>query len=236
MLVLLGFLLQSTPSLIGARVRQSEARQAFLFFSTFGGGNRGSLAVALTAPALMPVFILIDLGNFLSLTLLFPWLAQRQTARDKLSLTAFAPVYWSLTAFVVGMTLHETHPGSPVIDDLYPPVKWALVALTSFQIGQALHFNKACLTWVLRYYWRVRLMALILPVALVLAWPGLSWEEPLLALLLFAILPVSSLAVSMLPQDAGQEFRERLSCAVTASTALYLILLLAALGLHRWLG
>lgn len=63
-LFLLGVLLQLIPSLLGAVQSKSSLSKPFLLFGTYGGGNRGTLALSILSPPLLPIFILIDLGNF----------------------------------------------------------------------------------------------------------------------------------------------------------------------------
>ena len=50
----------------------AKLKPYLLAYSTYGGGNRGVLAISLLAPTLLSDFLIMDLGIFLSLIVLFP--------------------------------------------------------------------------------------------------------------------------------------------------------------------
>lgn len=224
-LIGVGVLIQAVPALLSLVSDSAKHRAALLIFSTYGGGNRGSLALSLLAPWLLPIFILIDLGNFLSLVLLFPWIVRRQHLRGRVQARSFGALPWTIAAVAFGVTSASLWPGSELASRLLVPVKYLLVALTSVQIGLALKFDHACLRWTVRNMLLVRLVALAVAASLLFAVPEPNWREPFYVLCLFALLPVSSLVVSMLPDNVAQDFEKQVSCSVAASTLLFVVLL-----------
>ena len=72
---------------------------------------------------------------------------------------------------------------------------------------------------------QVRLIALVVPLLVAVALVPDTLHGAIPVLLLFASLPVSSLAVSLLPNEADQTFQQQLACAVTASTLIFLLIL-----------
>lgn len=232
---MLGGLLQLIPSAIGASLGEKHYGKEFLLFSTFGGGNRGTLALSLLSPALLPIFVLIDLGNFMSLILFYPslikWgLQQRNTNNKKNS--NIASLFTSLLILATGFTLNNTDMGlkSGVIENIHHIIKILLIVLTSLQIGLHLQLNKSCLKWTLKNLIKVRLISLILPLLLAIWLIPDTLNGTILVLLLFSILPVSSLVVSLLPKETDTIFQQQLACAVTASTAIFLVILIILLS------
>lgn len=228
-LVMLGALLQLIPSIIGALLAEKSHGKTFLLFSTFGGGNRGTLALSLLSPALLPIFILIDLGNFLSLILFYPLLVMwgmQQKVTDKKN-SNISSLFTTLLILVCGFSLHVLSIGleSAWVVNTHYVIKLLLIALTSLQIGLNLQGSKDCLKWTLVGLFRVRIIALALPLLLT-AWlmPD-AVNEVIPVLLLFSLLPVSSLVVSILPRETDTIFQQQLACAVTASTAIFLVIL-----------
>ena len=228
-LVMLGALLQLIPSIIGALLGEKFHGKTFLLFSTFGGGNRGTLALSLLSPALLPIFILIDLGNFLSLILFYPLLVMwgmQQKVTDKKN-SNISSLFTTLLILVCGFSLHVLSIGleSAWVVNAHYVIKLLLIALTSLQIGLNLQGSKDCLKWTLVGLFRVRIIALALPLLLT-AWlmPD-AVNEVIPVLLLFSLLPVSSLIVSILPRETDTIFQQQLACAVTASTAIFLVIL-----------
>ena len=235
LLIGLGVALQAVPALIGMAIGNRGAGPAFLLFSTYGGGNRGTLAVTLLAPSLLPDFMLIDLGNLLSLILLFrlsarPYLAEtggRQRSARFLAAT--------VAAILAGVALRHLAAAAAPLHGVALGVKSLLIALTSLQIGLALRVSRSSLRWVLAGLCRVRLTALVIPAAacLLLAGDRAGGILPLLGL--FAILPVSSLAASLLPADIDDEIRHRLSDAMVGSTVVtVMVIALVAAGRLVW--
>lgn len=233
-LILLGGILQLIPALIGSVIGSQEYGRAFLIFSTFGGGNRGALALSLLSPALLPVFVLIDLGNFLALILFYPtlvkWGLSEKLVR-RVSKPSFIPLLTSIAILLVGIFLHTLSYGleNGITRNLHQSLKWLLIVLTSLQIGIYLTFNTRCFIWTLKNLIQVRLIALILPLLIALSFISEA-HEVVSVLFLFAILPVSSLVVSILPNNITQAFQQQLACAVTASTFIFLIVLLIVAG------
>lgn len=238
-LILLGGLLQITPAIIGSLFGNNTHGQAFLLFSTFGGGNRGTLALSLLSPALLPIFVLIDLGNFLSLILFYPALIRwglSDKKDNRASSPSFMPLLTSVSVLVIGFTLHSLGYGleNGVTANLHQVLKWLLIVLTSLQIGIHLTLDTRCLIWTLKSMIQVRLVALVLPLlfALWLIPDATHGATPIL--LLFAVLPVSSLVIGLLPPDTDQAFQQQLACAVTASTLIFLMIL-ATVALMKFL-
>lgn len=223
LLILLGGLLQAVPALIGMILGPRKDGAAFLLFSTYGGGNRGTLAVTLLMPSLLPEFMLLDLGNLLSLILLFQLSASRfATGSQKGGLKSLG---LTIAAIGGGIAMRQWVGATELLHQAFGLVKLLLVAVTSLQIGLSLKLDLASLRWVLASWWRVRPLALALPLLLLLILRPEDMGRYLPLLLLFAVLPISSMAASLLPTGASDEIKEKLSTALVGSNLLYIALL-----------
>lgn len=239
-LVMLGALLQLVPSMIGALLSDRYYRKEFLLFSTFGGGNRGTLALSLLAPTLLPVFVLMDLGNFLSLILFYPFLIrwkikQKEIANENNS--EIISLFVTLLILMIGLLLNNINieASHGIKENIHYTIKFLLIALTSFQIGLHLKINKTCLRWTFNGLIKVRLISLVIPLLLASWLVPDALSEAIPVLLLFSILPVSSLVVSLLPKETDRLFQQQLACAVTASTAIFLTILVTIVMVRNFL-
>lgn len=227
-LAMAGALLHVIPlglCLLLARHRPEPARW-LLAYSTYGGGNRGVLAVLLLAPQLLADFLVLDLGIFLSLLLCYPVAVRLFDTRQQhqmLQLASFRPALQSLALILAGMLLHAISPDALQPDRLFVLAKYSLLILVSLYLGLSLN---------LRVQQPGReLLALLatrsLGVAgtLLIAWllfppPSLHALLPLTAL--YFCLPASSLAPQLTPEP---QLRDWMAQRVAISSLLYLLLL-----------
>jgi|GEM_PF-4033532 len=231
LLVAMGALMQAVPALIGMMIGPKGDGPAFLLFSTYGGGNRGTLAITLLAPSLLPDFMLMDLGILLSLLLLFQLAARRYSQAGSSNKPALRYFLLTVTAILCGIALRQGAGPSPALRELFGGVKGLMVALTSLQIGLNLRISRQSLAWVLSGLWKVRLSALVVPALLLTLMDGDSRNRIIPLLGLFAVLPVSSLAVSLLPDRADGALQEKLSTALVGSSAFYILAVAGLEGL-----
>ena len=228
-LLSIGGLLQLIPSVIGVLLKKQSHRESFLLFGTYGGGSRGMLALSILSPALLPVFIIIDLGNFLALIIFYPSLLKfgLQKKSEKIHTKPdFHPLVISLFIIMAGLLLnHYASDFKPSLIHIF--LKYVLIGVTSFQIGAYLSINLKCISWTLKSMLVVRFIALLLPLLFVFFLPPNIQNDAFLVILLFSILPVSSIAISLLPQNIDNSFQESLSCSVTASTVIFISIIMA---------
>lgn len=223
-LLLVGGLLQIIPSLFGVLVKNNSYRTSFLLFGTYGGGSRGMLALSILSPALLPIFIIIDLGNFLALILFYPLLLKlglRKEHNQTIEKSNYYTLLISLTVIAISLLLNK-YVTSFNITTTHIFLKYLLIALTSFQIGVYLSINLKCILWTFKSILIVRFMAILMPLLLIFCLSPNGKNDIYIVIFLFSVLPVSSIAVSLLPQNADSSFQESLSCAVTASTLIFI--------------
>jgi len=194
--------IQLFPTLVGfglMKLGRDEQAANFFSFATFGGGNRGVwLLVTLAASDLLGGFVIADLGNFLSLLLFYPLLQGHAYGR-----------VWLKDAIVIlgliglGLLLHRF---------ILSLEEMMIVALTGLKF--VLNFTVAAqlglgLDWqsVKHKVWRILLRmfvvrSIVFTPALALYWYG--FELVALPLLVFVILPTSSIAPSL----CSEQYRE----------------------------
>ncbi len=229
-LLLAGVLLQALPATYAAlRYRRGDDASAWLIFSTYGGGNRGVLLLGLAYPAALRDFMVVDLGNFLSLVILLP-LLQRWACIGAAAPGGWgarlSPLWAPLSAIALGLALRLAPELTTHVPTLATLTKQLLGVGIALHLGLQFHFQGLALRRLPFDWLRVRLpsvgLAALTASGLLLALGRTPGIEPLVAILVFTLLPVSSLLPGLCA-EAG--LARRATQAVVASSLLFLLLL-----------
>lgn len=227
LLFLLGILLQIVPITIALFLKNYSASKAFLLFGTYGGGNRGTLVLSILSPAVLPVFILVDLGNFFSLILFYPIFSKFILKGKNKYSPQQSLIYFIVSLFVIitGIILNF-YTENIIPDEIYSLLKILLISSTSFQIGIYLFLDKQCLIWSISWLLIVRSISLIIPIITAFIFLESIYNDIFIVLVLFSILPISSLVVSLQPENLEEKFNRQTSCAISASFGSFILLLI----------
>lgn len=225
----LGASLILAPLILSLFLKSKALRLNFLVFSTYGGGNRGTIALSILSPTLLPWFLIVDLGNFFALIIFYPFFIKYlindyEKNHFKVEYKSFLI---SILVILIGAVLHH-YVAITLINVLYLSLKYLLVSVTSFQIGIFLIFNTKCLIETLYALLKVRLVALVIPLLMVIFLFDDHRYDAIYILLLFMVLPVSSIAVSFFQKDNYFDLQQRLSCAITSTSLFFIVILLVS--------
>lgn len=231
-LVVLGVALTVVPILFAMLLpNSSKHRRYLLAYSTYGGGNRGVLAISLLAPSLLSNFLIMDLGIFLSLVLLFPLAVQRF---ERVAMSGFfsniqkmKPVLLPIALIIIGSILHHQSISMPIAQLIFPVVKNLLFVLVSLSLGMNLSFDLASIGSDVPRILFARILGMYLPLTLLcyVLFSRARFEQfaPLIGIA--ALLPVSSFAPQFVHSD---DLRGFLSNQVVLSSLLFVVLMVLA--------
>ncbi|MCU7919266.1 MAG: hypothetical protein KZQ95_13045 [Candidatus Thiodiazotropha sp. (ex Epidulcina cf. delphinae)] len=230
-LIVVGFMLHVFPVSIAIALKDNRygLDKYFLAYSTFGGGNRGVLAVALLSPALLPQFFILDVGIFISLLLVYP-IASRIIAKSKdniatsAGLVSFVPVAITSSLIIAGVILNEVAV-SDVPKQVFQYTKTSLLFFVSLYLGVILSLPKGPLKKEIVGILASRVFGVFLPVAIFssLLFSGDFLVIVLSLVALASFLPVSSLAPQLTSNDT---LREWMTAQVIISSGFYIVILL----------
>lgn len=204
-------------------------KKYFLAYSTFGGGNRGVLALTLVAPAMLPYFFVFDVGIFLSLLLVYPIACQILTDSQVeggkfLNLKSFRPVMVISGLIVLGVCLENYAIAGVFPSFIFPYLQISLLILVSLYLGINFVLNLSSTIFDIVKALVVRVVGVFFPTA-ILCYILLPKAELGLVLTLIGLavfLPVSSLA-PQLTQTAT--LREWVAGQVVVSSVFYVVAL-----------
>lgn len=210
----------------------AKLKPYLLAYSTYGGGNRGVLAISLLAPTLLSDFLIMDLGIFLSLIVLFPMVVQRFEhikANGFLAhLSKMKSVLLPIFLIILGSVLHRQAWLMPVPEILFPWVKTLLFVLVSVSLGLSLSFDSDSLRQDAPRVLIARVLGMWLPLTALcyVLLPSAQFERfaPLIGIA--ALLPVSSFAPQFVHSD---ELKAWLSNQVVLSSMLFVVLMVVAM-------
>jgi hypothetical protein len=230
-LIAVGFMLHLFPVSLSIilRKRGNALSNYMLAYSTFGGGNRGVLALTLLSPSLLPQFFILDIGIFLSLLLVYP-IASRVVANNEsignisLNCKSLQPVIITSSLIIAGTALHELGWIQGVSESLFVHLKTILLIVVSLYLGVHFNFQLHSITSELTKIIACRMLGVLAPVVVVsyLVFPDELMNTILILVALSSFLPVSSLAPQLTP--SGQ-LREWVATQVIISSALYVAIL-----------
>ncbi|MBS1174757.1 MAG: hypothetical protein H6R05_888 [Burkholderiaceae bacterium] len=232
-LAALGAVLTVFPAALAAWLfRESSMGRYLLAYSTYGGGNRGVLAISMLAPSLLSDFLIMDLGIFLSLILLFPIAVQRF---ERVVVSGFfanvqkmKPVLLPIFLIVVGSVLHHQSVLMSIAQWMFPWVKSVLFVLVSVSLGLSLSFDLSSFVSDVPRVFLARVFGMLLPLMLLcyVVFPRVWFEQfaPLMGIA--ALLPVSSFAPQFVHSD---ELKAWLSNQVVLSSMLFVVLMVLAM-------
>lgn len=232
--MVIGAMLQMVPAALGAWgiSRFPRLGRDLLIFSTYGGGNRGILLLTLFLPSQLPLFVAVDLGNFLSLLVFFPWLARRAGCggeyREKAFLSSWELVVVSL-AVASGIGMGIMNVGN--FSEGETAFKGVLAITIPLYLGLQLRVEQFAIGALLGRLLLARLLGVGLVVAIVELASFLGFiERPsvlMQVIALFFLLPVSSLAPAFIAK--GQLHTDAVNAAVGTATLFALLLIILAL-------
>lgn len=224
-LVLAGLFLPLACALIGLAVfrRNAAWREIALSYSTFGGGNRGLMAILMFAPQQLRAFIAFDLGIFLALGFL-PLLENKlgHTATNATRLSSFQSILFIALAAGLGGLLGQIDLLAALAPELRTLLGWiALVSIPTYlgytlKIPAAFDFRQFILFPI------IFRLAVFLPLGLLLAFAfpkGQTQDALIYLILLYALLPASSMAPQCIRDPA---LAEKLNQHVTCSSLLFI--------------
>ena len=232
-LVALGAVLTVFPAVLAAWLfRESSMGRYLLAYATYGGGNRGVLAISMLAPSLLSDFLIMDLGVFLSLILLFPIAVQRF---ERVVVSGFSanvqkmkPVLLPIVLIGVGSVLHHQNVLMPIAQWIFPWVKSVLFVLVSVSLGLSLSFDLSSFASDLPRVFLARGFGMLLPLMLLcyVVFPRVWFEQfaPLMGIA--ALLPVSSFAPQFVHSDDLKDF---VSNQVVISSLLFVVLMVVVM-------
>ena len=232
-LIALGVVLTVLPAVFMLLLpKDFKLRSYLLAYSTYGGGNRGVLAISLLAPTLLSDFLIMDLGIFLSLIVLFPMVVQR-FERVKVSggwarLAKMKSVLLPIFLITLGSALHRQGWGLPVPEMVFPWVKTLLFVLVSLSLGLSLNFDGYSLRQDVPRILIARALAMWLPLTALcyVLLPAAQFERfaPLVGIA--ALLPVSSFTPQFVQADGLKVW---VSNQVVLSSMLFVVLMVLAM-------
>ena len=232
-LIGVGFFLHLFPMSLALLLKSSKSQWGnyLVAYSTFGGGNRGVLALVLISPTLLPQFFILDIGIFLSLLLVYPVVSRLYaykscTTRTKnpISLMTLAPIVLISCLIITGVYLHSTEISNNIVGIVFSYLKLSLLIVVSLYLGINLSFKTVSITEALVHIFIVRVFGVVLP-ALLLGYFLFPKEAMIVVfplVLLASFLPVSSLAPQLTPDGS---FREWVATQVIISSGLYVVIL-----------
>lgn len=233
-LIAIGFAIHLLPISIALLLNSSNYnwKKYFLAYSTFGGGNRGVLALTLIAPDMLPYFFIFDIGIFLSLLLVYPTvsklLSDRQSGgKSLISISSFLPVAVTSGMITLGVCLQHFTIANDFPSIVFPYLKISLLVLVSLYLGINFVFSLRATISDITKALVVRISGVFIPAA-ILCYILLPETEFSLALALIGLavfLPVSSLA-PQLTQTAT--LREWVAGQVVVSSVSYVAILFFA--------
>ncbi len=235
-LVMLGILIQLVPSVIGLTLYKYNKREIgknIIFFSTYGGGNRGILLLTLFFPYLIDSFVLVDLGNFISLIVFFPIISQLIN-NEPLGTNSAKHLIYITTAILIGMYIHSIAVHSNYLHIVKKIVSTTLIILLSIHIGLSSKTNIYDVVKVIPVMFMARFFTLIIPITLLIVMTPddiINKIEAIIILCVFSILPISSLAQHYINHKKTKE----LLINNTVSTSFLFILVLLLLQLYNLL-
>lgn len=224
-LVLAGLFLPVASAWAGLSFfRQHTAwREIALSYSTFGGGNRGLMAILMFAPDYLRAFIAFDLGIFLALGFL-PFLESRVTrSPSRKQLSSFQSILFIALAAGLGILLGQIEQlaaSAPQLRSLLGGV--ALVSIPLY-LGCGL---KLAAAFNLRQFIVLPVVfraVFFLPLGLALAYavtPGPIQHQLVYLVGLYTLLPASSMAPQFI-QDP--KLAEKLNQHVAFSSLLFIV-------------
>ncbi|MEI6708936.1 MAG: hypothetical protein WCK96_17575 [Methylococcales bacterium] len=230
---ILGITIQLFPALLGLLFKKKSPNFAtdLLIFSSYGGGNRGVLLLTLFEPSLLPLFIIIDLGNFISLLLIYPLLIRlndNTNLATKQKKSAWWDIVLILIAIASGFALRAWD--NNFIPLLNTMTKQLITISIALYLG--LQFNPEILKHpclLLKRMFAARIVGLLLPTVFCLTCYYLGWlneidlQASLIIVALFVLLPVSSLVPVMLEHSS---IHKQVVDDVVGSSGLYLLALI----------
>ncbi|NVK20692.1 MAG: hypothetical protein HWE30_18530 [Methylocystaceae bacterium] len=207
-----GFFIQAVPTLLGLLL--PEKNGAFWTWGTYGGGNRGVLALSFFAPSLIPAFIVADLANFASLTTIYTFFQKQKTNISSLIKAIYPIVFLS-----IGFLFYETGYSQHIPNTIDNIVSLIIKISVPLQIGMQINVPpvKEVMFIHLTDFFVVRAL-IFSPIALVY-FIGFDWA---LVLLVFATLPSSSLSVLL----CKESIRVQATIVASLSNALYVFAML----------
>ena len=232
-LIALGVALTVLPAVLMLLLpKDVKLRPYLLAYSTYGGGNRGVLAISLLAPALLSDFLIMDLGIFLSLIVLFPMVVQR-FERVKVSgvwarLAKMKSVLLPIFLITLGSVLHRQGWGLLMPEIIFPWVKTLLFVLVSLSLGLSLNFDGYSLRQDVPMILMARALGMWLPLTALcyVLLPAAQFERfsPLVGIA--ALLPVSSFTPQFVQADGLKVW---VSNQVVLSSMLFVVLMVLAM-------
>nr|VFJ88155.1 MAG: hypothetical protein BECKH772A_GA0070896_1000718 [Candidatus Kentron sp. H]VFJ90163.1 MAG: hypothetical protein BECKH772B_GA0070898_1000818 [Candidatus Kentron sp. H]VFJ96531.1 MAG: hypothetical protein BECKH772C_GA0070978_1000718 [Candidatus Kentron sp. H] len=229
-LIGVGFLLHLFPVSLAVLLNRKgfEFSKYLLAYSTFGGGNRGVLALALLSPTLLPEFFILDVGIFLSLLLIYPIAAQsfdnnKNSATYSFDYKLLLPVFITSGLILLGVALN-TLATDDIPQQIFPFLKKSLLVIVSLYLGINLTFKGISIKEEVAKIFVTRLLGVFLPVTIISYFVFSSdFTVTVLTLITLAtFLPVSSLAPQLTPNGV---LREWITVQVLISSGLYVIVL-----------
>lgn len=197
-----GVAIQTVPSVLSLITKKKFVHYSrdLLSFGTYGGGNRGFLALSLISPSLLPFFIIADIGNALSLFLVYPlvqhWGKNWKVLRNIL-------IVIGLVCIGVVMNIYDLFPhGVTIGSDIIKEIVKVTIAL---QIGIEVHLRTVKTELFVVFVRLVRVRILIFTPILIAFY--ITKDPYLLTLLIFAILPVSSIAPTLCRSSRRQDIQ-----------------------------
>ncbi len=186
-LFLLGVALNSLPVLVGKLLANPKITENLFIAGTYGGGNRGVFLVSLFMPARLLEFMIIDLGNYFSLLLIYPLVFRKKHLGKKnillLSLTAIA--------VIGGIYVNRNHVPCTWCFAVKSGILYTIMIYTLYQIIQWLRENRRQVLFDANLAWFISARIGIIGSLLLLYYFMTAGWAP--TLLIFTVLPTSSL-------------------------------------------
>ncbi|MBI5847163.1 MAG: hypothetical protein HZB31_04315 [Nitrospirae bacterium] len=186
-LFFIGVVLNALPVLIGKVIATPKITENLFIAGTYGGGNRGVFLVSFFMPNKLLEFMIIDLGNYISLLLIYPMLFRRKHLEKKNLLL----VSLTIIAVIGGIYINKNQLPCYWCSEVKSGILYAIVIYTIIQIIQWLKENRPRVLLDADFAWfisaRIGIVGLLL---LLYYFVTASWIP---TLLIFTVLPTSSL-------------------------------------------
>lgn len=206
-------------------------RYNLAIFSTYGGGNRGLLLATLLFTQVPSTFFMMDLGNFLALVTVYPLLAaallgEQQAATDqrKLLKKLILPTGILAGGLVLNLALSTqwqesfVKPAADVTKTVMSLLIWLYLGMSVLKNGLSLDGT---------FFTRMAVVRIAITLPLVAVFGGiltlLGATVPWALVLMFLVLPVSSLAAAFVPAKYASFVTEDTLMSAGAFTLLLLV-------------
>lgn len=215
-LITLGILLSIIPFIFSLINKTPDS----LIFSTYGGGNRGLLLVSLLTTNKTSDFILVDLGIFITLLLIFPLGFNINHNIVKKNIKHAINL---LLILIISATISDKHSTHLFIDQIKEYNHHLLIIFSAIQLGSNLNLEKNYSKWFFKNFFITRGLTLLIvtPIAFLL-----TGVDSIILILLVIILPISSIAISLISNNVNNELKEKIAYSSVMSNILYLAILI----------